>query len=71
MDYIAKCFFSTNKNASQIHKQTFLVQGVFFKKRHFQWAFDENMSVIHVFIKQIFRAAEKAPLSPAPPHSAV
>jgi hypothetical protein len=30
----------------------------------FQWAFDENVPIIHVFIKQIFRAAEKEPPSP-------
>jgi hypothetical protein len=27
-------------------------------KCHFQWADDENLSVTHIFIKQIFRAAE-------------
>jgi hypothetical protein len=29
------------------------------------------VSATHVFIKQIFRAAEKAPLSPSSPHRAV
>jgi hypothetical protein len=42
----------------------------FYKKRNFQRAFDENLSVTHVFIKQIFRTADKAPSFPAPPHSA-
>jgi hypothetical protein len=36
------------------------------KKRHFQYAFDDHVSAIHVFTKQTFRAAEKAPLPPPP-----
>jgi hypothetical protein len=33
----------------------------------FQNAFDDNVSVTHIFVQEIFRAAEKAPLSPQPP----
>jgi hypothetical protein len=33
----------------------------------FQYDFDDNLSVIHVFIKQIFRALELAPPFPLPP----
>jgi hypothetical protein len=36
------------------------------KKRYFQCKLDDNVSAIHVFIKQIFIAAETAPISPAP-----
>jgi hypothetical protein len=39
-------------------------------KMSFQYAFDDNLSVTHVFIKQIFRAVELAPPSPSP-HRAV
>jgi hypothetical protein len=38
--------------------------------RHFQCAFEDNVSALHVFIKQIFRAEEKAPLTLPPPNSA-
>jgi hypothetical protein len=41
------------------------------KRKHFQCTFGDNMSVIHVLIKQIFRAAEKAPPPPLRPHRAV
>jgi hypothetical protein len=33
---------------------------------HFQYAFDDNLSVTHVFIRQIFRAVELAPPFPLP-----
>jgi hypothetical protein len=36
------------------------------RKNHFQYAFDDNVSVTHVFIKQIFRAVELAPPFPLP-----
>jgi hypothetical protein len=39
-------------------------------KCHFQYAFDDNLSVTRVFIKQIFRAVEAAP-PPLSPHRAV
>jgi hypothetical protein len=42
-------------------------------KCHFQCAFNDSLSVTHVFIQKIFRAPEEAsscPLPP-PPHSAV
>jgi hypothetical protein len=32
-----------------------------------QCDFDDNLSVTHVFIKQIFEAVEQPPPSPAPP----
>jgi hypothetical protein len=35
-------------------------------KFNFQYSFDDNVSVTHVFIKQIFRAVELAPPSPSP-----
>jgi hypothetical protein len=38
---------------------------------HFQYAFDDNLSVTHMFIKQIIRAVEVAPHFPTPPHRAV
>jgi hypothetical protein len=49
--------------------QTFLFHR-FSLKCHFQYAFDDNLSKTHFFIKQIFRAVEVAPPSP-PPHRAV
>jgi hypothetical protein len=40
--------------------------------RGLQYAFDDNLSVTHVFIKQIFRAVEVAPPPPfSIPHMAV
>jgi hypothetical protein len=39
----------------------------FHYKRHFQRAFDDNLSATHVFIKQIFRAIKVASPSPIPP----
>jgi hypothetical protein len=45
----------------------FLVSGVSNKNVIFDELLDESMRKIHVFIKQIFRAAEKAPLLPPPP----
>jgi hypothetical protein len=38
--------------------------GFSIKKRLFQYAVDDIVSVIHDFIKQSFRAAEKAPPPP-------
>jgi hypothetical protein len=47
-----------------------LKQNIFFRgfhwKCHFQNAFDDNLSVTHVFIKQIFRAVELVPHFPLP-----
>jgi hypothetical protein len=37
-----------------------------FRGFHLQYAFDDNLCVTHVFIKQIFRAVELAPPSPSP-----
>jgi hypothetical protein len=46
-------------------KKSFLFQR-FSLKCVFQYAFDDNLSVTHVFIKQIFRAKELAPPFPLP-----
>jgi hypothetical protein len=42
----------------------FCIRG-FHYKWHFQYAFDDKLSAIHVFLKQIFRAVELAPSSPS------
>jgi hypothetical protein len=47
-------------------RQTFLFQR-FSLKCHFQTAFDENLSVTPVFIKQMFRAEEVEPPFSLPP----
>jgi hypothetical protein len=44
-----------------------LVYWVLHKKINFLFAFDDNLSVTHVFIEQIFRAAQKVSPSPSPP----
>jgi hypothetical protein len=46
-------------------KKLFCFRG-FHSKYHFQYAFDDNLTVTHVFIKQIFRTLELAPLFPPP-----
>jgi hypothetical protein len=57
------------KNASQkIVTNFFLFQRC---SCHFQYAFDDNLSVTHVFIKQIFRAVELSPPFHLPLHRAV
>jgi hypothetical protein len=38
----------------------------FTQKHNFPFAFDDKLSVTHVFIKQIFRAAQQARPSPSP-----
>jgi hypothetical protein len=53
-------YFLKIKNASQK-----IFKG-FHNKCHFQFAFDDNLSVTHAFIKQIFRAVELAPPFPLP-----
>jgi hypothetical protein len=65
LGWIQQNIFLNIKNALQ----TFFSRG-FHYKCHFQAAFDDNLSVAHVFIKQIFRAVEVAPPSPSP-HRAV
>jgi hypothetical protein len=47
--------------------ETFFCFRGFHEKCHFQYAFDDKLSVNHVFIKQIFRAVEVAPPFPLPP----
>jgi hypothetical protein len=54
-------YFLNIKNASQKILTNFCFRG-FHEKCHFQDAFDDNLSVTHVFIKQIFRAVEPFPL---------
>jgi hypothetical protein len=61
-----RAFFSLIELSIWCHED-FFVEGVFKQKRNFQCAFDDNLSVTHVFIKNIFRAAEKTPLSPSLP----
>jgi hypothetical protein len=47
------------------HNKLFCFRG-FHQKCHFQYAFDDNLSVPRVFIKPIFRAVELAPSFPLP-----
>jgi hypothetical protein len=61
---LMQIIFFKIKNASQNILQIFFGLRGFQVKCHFQYAFDENSSVTHVFIKQIFRAAEQAPPPP-------
>jgi hypothetical protein len=60
-------------NMGELHykicQQAFWFQGVSIKKRHFQCAFDDNVSAMHIMNQQTFRVAGKAP--PLPLHSAV
>jgi hypothetical protein len=63
--WLSKIFIK--KMPRKISLQTFLFHGLPISQCHFQWAFDDNVSVIHVFIKQIFRAALKVPTHPPPP----
>jgi succinate dehydrogenase/fumarate reductase cytochrome b subunit len=62
----AKYFFKI-KNASQKFLTNFFVSEIFIKYVIFS-AFDDNLGVTHVFIKQIFRAVEVAPPFPLPHH---
>jgi hypothetical protein len=48
----------------KISQLTFCLRG-FHYKCHFQWTFDDNLSLTNVFMKQIFRAVVVAP--PPPP----
>jgi hypothetical protein len=57
LDCLAKYLKNASKNIS--------APGVFYNKS-FQWAFDDNVSVIHVFIKHILKTAEQA--EPPPPY---
>jgi hypothetical protein len=43
-----------------------VVSEVFNKNVNFQCAFDENLSLTHVFIQQIFRVPEEVPPAPSP-----
>jgi hypothetical protein len=66
--WLKQNIYKNIKNASQKILTNFLVSEVFIKKCHFQYVFDDNLSVTHVFIKKIFRAVEVAPPNfPLPP----
>jgi hypothetical protein len=65
---ISPGFKKKSKIPCKKSKQAFLFQR-FSLKCHFQCAFDNNLSVTHVFIKQIFRAVEVAPPFPLPPQA--
>jgi hypothetical protein len=58
-----KIKYASQKNLNKL----FCFRG-FHYKCHFQYALDDNLSVTHAFIKQIFRAIQ---LAPPPPHRAV
>jgi hypothetical protein len=62
----AKYFLKMN-NASQKYLNKLVCFRGFHLKYNFQHAFDDNLSVTHVFIKQIFRAVVLLhPPSPSP-----
>jgi hypothetical protein len=69
LDIVSKIFFLKSKCLANYLSKLFCSIEVS-KNPHFHCAFDDNVSAIIFFIKQIFRAAEKA--SPPPfLHSAV
>jgi hypothetical protein len=51
----------------KISQQTIWFMGFYAYKHNFPYAFDGNLSVTHVFIKQIFIAAPQVSPSPSPP----
>jgi hypothetical protein len=62
-----KIFLKSQKYRATNLNKLFSFRG-FHLKSHFQYAFDDNLSVTHVFIKQIFSAVQVAtppPLSPS------
>jgi hypothetical protein len=61
----AKYFFKNPKCLATNLNKLFCFRG-FHEKCHFQYAFDDNLSITNVFIKQIFRAVELAPPFPLP-----
>jgi hypothetical protein len=65
LDDLSKIFFK--KCLAKYLMKSFCIRG-FPEKPNFQCACDDNVMSIHVFIKKIFRAIEKAPL-PCSPHS--
>jgi hypothetical protein len=65
---LSKTFFKNQKCLAKYLNEILLVQRISIKKSNFRIEFDDNLSVAHVFIKQIFRAAEETPPSP-PPHA--
>jgi hypothetical protein len=60
-------YFFKIKNASQNILTSFFVSRVSKKNVIFSVLYDDNVSATHVFMKQIFRTAEKAPPSPSHP----
>jgi hypothetical protein len=65
--WLKQNIFLKIKNASQKNLYTLFCLRGFHLKCHFQYAFDDNLSITHIFIKQIFRAVDIAP-PPLPPH---
>jgi hypothetical protein len=59
-------FLKIQNDSKKILTNFFCFRGVHYKC-NFQYAFDDNLSVTHVFIKQIFRAVAPAPPFPLPP----
>jgi hypothetical protein len=52
----AKYFFKKQKCLAKNLNKLFCFRGFHLKCTNFQYAFDDNLSVTHIFIKQIFRA---------------
>jgi hypothetical protein len=65
--WLKQNIFLNQKVSQKIFNKLFFYFRGFHTKIPF---FDDNLSVTHVFIKQIFRAVEGAP-SPTSPHRAV
>jgi hypothetical protein len=62
---LSQIFFKNQKCLAK--NKTFLFQRFSLKMSFSVPAFDDNLSLTHVFIKQIFRAVEVAPPFPLPP----
>jgi hypothetical protein len=63
--WLKQIFLKNQKCLAKNLNKLFGFRG-FHLKCLFQYAFDDNLSVTHVFIKQIFRAGELAPPFPLP-----
>jgi hypothetical protein len=68
--WLKQNIFKNQKCLAKDLNKLFCFRG-FYWKCHFQYAFDDNLSVPHVFIKQIFIAVEVAPPIPLPPQGCV
>jgi hypothetical protein len=64
--WIKQNIFKKSKMPLKNLYKLFCFRGLHYKC-HFQYAFDDNLSVNHVFIKQIFRAVKLATPFPLPP----